>query len=178
MRIGLIFGLISGAICGMMFYISTPTDGNFDFEKGHLYGYITMFIALSTIFFAVKQYRDKHLQGDINFGKALLVGLYVTFVAGIVYVLAWEVYFSQHGGDFVEQYTQYMNQQLVDQGLAQEEIDTQLADHTAMMRDYENNTPMRMGFTFLEILPVGVIISLISAGLFGFVFSKRSKQSK
>ena len=63
------FGIIAGVICGGMFFIMAPADGQFDFENGQLYGYISMIIALSTIFFAVKQYRDKYSDGTIKFGK-------------------------------------------------------------------------------------------------------------
>ena len=168
------FGLIAGIICGMMFFVISPTDGEINFDNGQLYGYITMTIALSTIFFAVKQYRDKYHNGEIKFGKAFLVGLYITLIAAVVYVLAWELYYNNYAQDFGDKYVEYMRGKLESQGISAAEIDNELASLTSMMESYKTNTLMRMGLTMTEILPVGLIISLISALLFGFVLKKKT----
>ena len=89
-KIALIFGLIAGIIPSAMFFIM-HNDGGFEasqMENGQIIGYITMIVGFSTIFFAIKQYRDTHLDGRIKFGKAFLVGLYITIVASLVYVVA------------------------------------------------------------------------------------------
>lgn len=174
-KIVLTFGLIAGLICGAMFFIMAPEDGQVDFENGQLYGYISMIIALSTIFFAVKQYRDKFNEGHIKFGKAFLIGLYVTLVAGVVYVMAWEVYYRNYGTDFVEQYMNYTTKQMSEQGKTTAEIEAVLAPQKEMMETYQNNMGVRMGITFMEIFPVGLLMSLISALVFA-VFLKKKEE--
>ncbi len=175
-RIVLTFGIIAGLIAGGMFYIMSP-GGEVDFDSGQLYGYISMTIALSTIFFAVKQYRDKHSNGTIKFGKAFLIGLYITLVAGLVYVLAWEVYYQNYGDNFVDQYVSYLSEKMTDAGKTTAEIDTELASTVEMMESYDQNMLMRFGLTFLEIFPVGLVISLICGLIFG-VFLKDGNNDK
>ena len=75
-KVILIFGIIAGIIVSAMLFISMA-GGSMDFENGELLGYATMIIALSTIFFGIKTYRDKYLNGSIRFGKAFLMGLYL-----------------------------------------------------------------------------------------------------
>jgi len=93
-------------------------DGQFDMEDtSRLYGYSCMTIALSTIFFAVKQYRDKYDNGLINFGKALMIGLGITLIATLIYIIAWEIYFNNIGYDFPEQYIAWETGKLEEAGL-------------------------------------------------------------
>ncbi len=169
-KIVVTFGIIAGLICGGMFFLQKPEDGLMDFSNGALYGYVTMIIALSTIFFAVKQYRDKYNGGVIKFGKAFVIGLFITLIAGIVYVIAWEIFFTNYVPDYGEQYLTYLEQEMGKDGLSTTEIDTQLAPQREMMLAYQENILMRLGFTFLEIFPVGLVISLISALVFGIFF--------
>ena len=175
-KIVLTFGIIAGLICGGMFFLWS-SGGDIDFTNGQLYGYITMFIAFSTIFFAVKQYRDKYNDGTIRFGKSFMIGLYITLIAAVVYVVAWEIYYSNYGTEFVDQYVAFQKTQLANEGLTPAEIDTKLAGQMEMMDTYKEKTFFRMGLTFLEIFPVGLIMSLISAFVFG-VFLRRRTEAK
>ena len=69
-RIVLIFGLISGAVAGLLMWIlfSYVNTGSIDFDNGIIWGYATMIIALSMVFFGVKSYRDNN-GGRISFLK-------------------------------------------------------------------------------------------------------------
>ncbi len=172
-KLVLIFGVIAGLICGSMFFILHPEDGQMDFSRGALYGYLTMAIALSTIFFAVKQYRDKYNDGVINFGKSFMIGLYITLIAGLIYILCWEIYYTNYASDFGDQYVTYLESELATQGLTSEAIETQLSDTRQMMESYSNSRLMRLGLTSMEIVPVGLLISLISALVFGVWLKKK-----
>jgi len=68
-KIVLTFGIINGIIVsiGMLF---TLNSGSINMEKGELFGYSSMIIAFSTIFFGVRAYRNKNSNGSIKFGKA------------------------------------------------------------------------------------------------------------
>jgi len=98
----LTYGLIAGAIIGGMLIITVPmyNSGTLNFDNGELLGYSTMTIAFALIFFGVKSYRDRELNGSISFGKAVKVGLLITLVAAIVYSLCWEISYSQYGEEF------------------------------------------------------------------------------
>lgn len=172
-KLVLIFGIIAGLISGGMFFVLHPEDGQMDFSRGAVYGYLTMAIALSTIFFAVKQYRDKYNDGVINFGKSFLIGLYITLIAGAIYVLCWEIYYTNYASDFGEQYVTYLESELISQGVSADKRAEELSSTRDMMESYSNSRLMRMGLTLMEIVPVGLLISLISALIFGKLLKKK-----
>jgi len=128
-------------------------------------GYLIMVAALSLIFFAIKNYRDRELGGVIKFGTAFKLGLGISVVAGVVYVGAWETYLQTTDANFMEQYADAYIGQLQADGADEQ----QLEEAIALMEEYRAmyEKPLaRMGITFLEIFPVALLITLISAGLF------------
>ena len=122
------FGLISGLIIIVLGYTTTNlfTDesGKMDFSKGELFGYINMIVALSMIFFGVRQYRERYLGGKISFGQAFKAGLLITLIASTLYVIGWMVYFhtSESAQTFPIQYLEHMKVKWASAGMSQEEI--------------------------------------------------------
>jgi hypothetical protein len=157
-RIILVHGFIAGTIVGSMFFITMPLyeKGILTMENGELVGYSTMIVALSLIFFGIKSYRDNHLQGSITFGKALKVGLLITLIASLIYAITWEVIYNTMT-DFVTQMGDKYFEKLRAEGTTQAKID----EYKAI---YENPF-IRFAMTLMEIAPVGILISLLSAGL-------------
>lgn len=175
-KIVLIFGIISGLITGGMFFMKIPEPGEpMNFEGGELIGYATMIIALSSIFFAVKQYRDKYQNGSIKFGKAFLIGLYITLIASVIYVLSWEIYYNNYASDFGDQYVEYLKKQMIESGKSEADIAEEITSIQQSMEGYKNSMAIRFAFTFIEIFPVGLIISLICGLIFGVVLKPKSE---
>ncbi|MEO8068029.1 MAG: DUF4199 domain-containing protein [Flavobacteriales bacterium] len=162
-RIVLTYGIIGGIIVAAMMWLTLAGD-NHDFENGLWIGYTTMVIALSTIFFAVKTYRDKHLGGTINFGKAFLMGLYITLLASTFYVASWLVLSATSKHDYMAEYYDHTKAELESSGQPAAQVEAQLQE----MRDFNElykNPIVKIGFTYMEILPVGLLISLICAAM-------------
>jgi len=165
-KIMVVYGLISG---GIIIAIITLSVMIWDPASSHTagtewLGYTIMVAALSLVFFGVKKYRDDELGGVISFWDALKVGLGITLVASIVYVAGWETYLQVSGVDFMGDYASAYLEQLRAEGATAEAI----ADAEALMDSYKQmyeNTFARLGITFLEIFPVGLIIALVSAAL-------------
>src|SRR3546814_10862058 len=67
-------------------------------------GYLSMLVALSAVFVGIKRHRDVDRGGVIGFGPAFGVGLGISLVAGIFYVLAWELAPAPVAGDFARHY--------------------------------------------------------------------------
>ena len=161
-----VYGLISGGIIISIVILSVII---WDPESTHAagtewLGYVVMVAALSLVFFGVKSYRDSVLGGVISFWDALKLGLGITLVASAVYVAGWELYLQISGVDFMGAYAESYLGQLKSEGASEEVI----ADAEAMMEQYRqiyDHALLRLGITFLEIFPVGLIIALISAGL-------------
>ncbi|MGV3638572.1 MAG: DUF4199 domain-containing protein [Flavobacteriales bacterium] len=162
-RIILTYGIIAGLIVSAMMWF-TLGDGEHDWENGEMIGYTTMVIALSMIFFGVKDYREKHLGGSITFGKAFLVGLYITLIASTMYVASWMVVSANTEKDFMESYIAHTEAKMKERGTPEAEITAEVEKMRAMGELYKNPV-VKVGFTYMEILPVGLLISLVCAAI-------------
>jgi hypothetical protein len=160
---GIIFGLIAGAIVsGLMAITMTMCYAN-GHSNGSMYlGYATMLIAFSMIFVAVKNYRDKYNGGEITFGKGFIIGLYISLIASTCYVIAWLIIYYNFMPDFMDKYaTQVLAEAKAGGATAKE-----LSEETAKMDSYKQmykNPVFIILFTYMEILPVGLIIAVIAS---------------
>jgi len=165
-KIILTYGLIAGAIVSAMMLITMPMykSGQLNHENGELTGYTTMVIALSVVFFGVKSYRDKQGNGAITFWKGVQIGLLITLVAGAMYALTWEYLYPQIGHEYMMTFTEQHLNDLKSEGVSDAEIQEQREYWTNFMELYKNPL-VRIPITLFEILPVGIIITLISSAL-------------
>ncbi|QHV94527.1 DUF4199 domain-containing protein [Spirosoma endbachense] len=165
-RIVLIYGLIAGTIVGGMFAVTAPLwqNGTITFDNGMWVGYATMVIALSLIFFGIKSYRDNHSGGAISFGTAFKVGILIALIASLLYCIAWEICYNTLYPNFMEMAAQYKQATMKNSGATAQEIAKTMAEFQESAESYKNPL-VRFAFTLMEIFPVGVVISLISAAL-------------
>ena len=165
LRYILIYGVVAGVVVGVPLSILTLTkSGQTMMSYGMLVGYLTMLIALSAVFLAIKRHRDVDLGGVIRFWPALALGLGVSTVAGVIYVVAWEVSCAIAHADFAGAYAQALIAEQEAKGVSGEALERFRAEMEQFKLDYAN--PLyRWPMTFAEIFPVGVIVSLVSAGL-------------
>lgn len=164
-KIVIIYGLIGGLIVSLFMALTIPNmDVDTDMTKGMIMGYASMLIALTTIFLGIKKYRDKHLNGFISFGKAFLMGLYIALIASTLYVLSWMIISDLYLPDFMENYVEAQIQALKDSGASTEEIEKQSAEYNSMAESYKNPL-IKALYTYMEILPVGILITLVSAAI-------------
>ena len=89
----LVFGLIAGLVVSVfmgasMIYMNNNSDASHG-TSSIVVGYLSMLIAFSLIFVAVKNYRDKQNGGVISFGKAFKMGLLISLIASTMYVIMW-----------------------------------------------------------------------------------------
>lgn len=164
-KIVLIFGLISGAIAGFLMWIlmGTVNTDLINFDNGMLWGYATMIVALSVVFFGVKSYRDNH-GGHISFLKGLQVGLLISLISAVCYAASWEIYYPKIGDEFMQKYTTYYLDKLRSEGASEAEIEIARVEGEKFMEMYRIFY-IRFAFSLIEILPVGIIVTLISAAL-------------
>ncbi len=162
----LTYGTIAGLAVGIP--LSAITIGyHGPLSHSMLLGYTIMLVALSAVFLGIKRYRDVELGGVIGFWRALVLGLGISFVAGLFYVVAWETACAITGMDFASSYAKAMIAQKKAAGVS----GAALAKFVAEMNDFKvqyANPLYRWPMTFAEIFPVGVLVSLISAGLLRF----------
>jgi hypothetical protein len=165
LRTILTYGVIAGLIVAIPMFTLLGVDGDHvPWASSHLFGYSLMILALSLIFVGVKSYRDKIKGGVIKFGQAFLVGLGISVTAGIIYVVGWEITQSLVGNTFAADYANSMIESARAKGASAAELETMRAEFDEFQRMYANPL-FRLPMTFIEIFPVGLIISLISAAL-------------
>ena len=171
-KIVLTFGLISGAIMSALMALTIPFQHRLGLDAGMVIGYTTMVAASLLIYFGVRRYRDTVGGGRVSFGRALALGLLIAAVAGACYTATWEaIYFSGSGRAFTASYQEAALAKARRSGATPAQLEAQRAELAAWAVRYENPL-INSAFTFLEPLPVGLLVSLISAG----VLSRRAKR--
>ena len=162
-KIVIVNGLIAGAIVAAMFLITMGLyhkDGNFD--GGMWVGYASMLLAFSLIFVAIIRYRDKYNNGVVSFGKAFRIGLYITLIASTIYVVTWLVDYYVFIPDFADKYAAAILEKLKAGGATATEIAKQTKEMDSFKEMYKNPL-MVVLFTYIEILPVGLLLTLIAS---------------
>jgi uncharacterized membrane protein len=167
-RIVLKFGLIAGALVSILMLagvvLMVGPDGKADLKNGELFGYISMIVSLSLIFFGIRSYREEN-GGMISFGKAFKVGILITLVASVIYVITWMIYFNttDKKEEFGKQLMEYKVENLKEKGFSEAEIAKQVAADEEFMKIYESNPLIMFAITLLEIFPVGLVVTLLSS---------------
>jgi len=163
-KIVLTFGLISGAILSAMMLITLPFHDEIGFDRSLIVGYTTMVLAFLMVFFGVKSYRDNVAGGSVTFGRAFMVGLMITAVATVCYVATWELVYHKFAPDYLDKYAAYSVEKASKSGAT----DAQIAAKTKEMAEFKEmykNPLINIAFTFLEPLPVGLLFTLVAAGV-------------
>lgn len=166
----LTFGLISGVLISLMMALTVP----FQDKIGHSYvvGYTTMVLALMLSYFGIRSYRDNVQGGHITFGKAFLVGLSITVISCLCYVVTWEIIYYNFMPDFMDKYGAYILQKMQASGATAAAIQTK-TEELKKLKELYANPFFNVAMTFIEPFPVGLVITLISAA-----FLRKKPQSQ
>jgi len=160
----LTFGLISGAVAALLVFSTMPFVYRFGFDKGLIVGYTLIVVSLLFVPFGIWSYRENVGGGNITFGRAFAVGILITLISCICYVLAWEIVYYNFLPDFADKYTAYMVEKAKASGATQQAIDATLQEMKGMKALLDNPlTFAAVGFT--EPFPVGLVITTISAAI-------------
>jgi Protein of unknown function (DUF4199) len=158
----LTFGLISGAISAALMLATMPFVYKIGFDYGMLVGYTAMVLAFLLVFFGIRSYRDNVLNGYISFKKGFVVGILITLISTLCYVITWEIVYFNFLPDFADRYTEHMVQKMQNSGASAEQV-AQTTEQAKQMKAILEN-PLYNGLVaFTEPWPVGIPITLISA---------------
>lgn len=165
-RLVLKYGLISGVILATLTAIMLPLCMNrtIDMRSSQLIGYTSMALSFIAVFFGIRAYRDGQNGGTITFGQAFKVGILITLVTCAVYVIGWEIVYWGFLPDFGDKYAALMLEEMKADGATP----AALAEATANMEKFKvwyRNPFFNVGMTFLEVFPVGLIVTLVSAAI-------------
>jgi hypothetical protein len=134
------------------------------FDKGVIVGYTGIVVSLLLVPFGIRSYRENVGGGSITFGRAFAVGLLITLISCLCYVVAWEIVYFNFLPDFAEKYTAYMIEKAKTSGASQQVIDATLQQMKSM-KALLDNPLINAAITFTEPFPIGLIVTLISAAV-------------
>ena len=163
-RIILVFGLISGAILSTMMMGSVIFADRIGLGHSYIVGYTSMVLAFLMVYFGIRSYRDTVSGGAVTFGRAFVVGLCITLIACACYVATWEVVYHNFYPDFMEKYASAVIDKARASGATQAQLDARILEMGKMKEMYKDPF-YRMAWTFIEAFPVGLLFTLVSAGL-------------
>lgn len=160
----LTFGIISGVIASLLMIASVPFMKRPDFEHGYILGYTSIVLSLLLTFFGVRSYRDNVGKGQITFGKAFGIGLAITVISCIFYVVTWEIIYFNFMPDFMDKYGAHVLQKMQAAGATAAAVQ-QKAEEIDKLKVMYKNPLFNAALTFIEPFPVGLVITLISAAV-------------
>jgi hypothetical protein len=157
-----VYGGLAGFIIILTMVTGFATFGLDSWAGSQIFGFLLMFFVLSLVFFGMKQFRDFDQGGVMRFSQGLLLGIAMSVFAGTAYVIVWEMYLAATDYAFIIQYTEQLIAQQKSKGISAEALSNFIAEMDVMKDNYAQPS-FRLPLTFLEIFPMGFIVTLISA---------------
>jgi len=160
----LTYGLIAGLIISVLMDSSLLLAHKIGSGHSMVLGYTMMVASFMLIYFGIRSYRDNTLGGEISFGRGFACGILIALITTVCYVATWEVLYFNFMPHFMDSYWAAQIHKVQAQGLDAATTAAQVAaiEHSEQL--YQNPF-VNMAYTFMEPLPVGLIITLISAGI-------------
>ena len=165
-KVILTFGLIAGTILAGLMVGMVPAcySGTLDLDKSELVGYASMVLAFVLVFVGIRSYRENAGGGAITFGRAFKVGILITLIACAMYVISWEIVYFNFVPDFAEKYAAHVIREMQTKGATAADIAAKQKQMIEFQRMYKNPL-VNIGMTLLEVFPVGLIVTLVSAAI-------------
>jgi hypothetical protein len=159
----LTFGLISGVLssvmmCGTLPFLYDLDHGN----KGLVVGYTTIVLSFLLVYFGIRSYRDNLADGAITFGRAFMIGICITLVSCVFYVVTWEILYFNFLHGIMDSYFAHLIEKAQAAPGSRDAIAAKVAAIRHSQQLYENPLINAL-YTFIEPFPVGVFITLVSA---------------
>jgi hypothetical protein len=163
-KVVLTFGLIAGVIISVLMDASLLLADKIGSGHSMALGYTIMVASFLLIYFGVRSYRDNNLGGQISFGRAFACGLLIALITTVCYVATWEVLYFNFMPHFMDSYFAAQIHKVQAAGLDPATTAAQVAAIQRSQQLYQNPF-VNMAYTFIEPLPVGLVITLVSAAV-------------
>jgi hypothetical protein len=158
------FGLISGAISTIMMVATMLFADRIGMDRGYVVGYTSIVLSFLLVYFGIRSYRDHEGNGRITFSKAFTVGICITLISCVCYVIAWEILYYNFMPDFLDKWSAHAIEKARAAGASAAVIQAKLEEFKRYRELYANPLT-NAAMTFIEPFPVGLVITLISAAI-------------
>jgi hypothetical protein len=172
----LTFGVISGAISSLLMVATVPFAHRIGFAYALTVGYTAIVLSFLLVFFGIRSYRDNVGNGQITFKKAFAVGISITLISCIFYVVTWEILYFNFMHDFMDNYGAHVIEELKASGASPAAVQVQV-QHLKKLKEQYENPLFNSLMTFIEPFPVGLAITLLSAVVLRKKAQSQSAQS-
>ena len=149
-----LFGSI--IVSALLVFVTMYMRANPEKEVSMMIGFAVMILAFFFVALGIKQQRDAN-NGLISFRNAFLTGFWITLIISTIYVLVWLIILYNFFPNFAEHYTD-----MAIQKASPEEVAKVTEEMNSFKEMYKNPIWVIL-FTYMEILPLGIVFSLISA---------------
>lgn len=170
----LTFGIISGVIIAVLMAATTVFAERIGFDRAIVVGYTTMLIAFLLVFFGIRSYRDNVGGGEISFGRAFTVGILITLITCLFYVVIWQIIYKNFLPDFADKYANHVVEKSRASGATPEQLAKQMEELKDMKVLLDNPWLSSAVIFISEPLPVGLVMTLISA----LILRKRRRKAE
>jgi hypothetical protein len=175
-KIVITFGLISGAISSLVMIVLVTFGDRIGFDRGAVIGNTSIVLSFLMVFFGIRTYRDNIGNGQISFLKAFAVGLCITLISCIFYVVTWEVIYYNFIPGFWDAYGAHLVEKLTASGASPAAIQAKL-EQVRKYKELYKNPLFNAALTFIDPFPIGLVITLISAAVLRKKPQSEPKQS-
>jgi hypothetical protein len=163
-KIVITFGVISGVVSSALMIGMLGLIDRIGFDYGEIVGYSMMVLSFLLVFFGIRAYRENVGHGSISFLRGLAVGMLIVVISTAFYVGTWEIIYFKFMPDFGEKYAAHVVEQARKSGATQQALDAKVKEMKEFKAMYDKPL-FNVAFTFLEPLPVGLIMTLLSAAI-------------
>jgi F0F1-type ATP synthase assembly protein I len=163
-RVVLTFGFLSGGLSALMMFGTLPFLETIGYNRGLIVGYTAIVISFLFVYFGIRSYRDNVLGGRISFGRGLAVGLLITLISCACYVAAWQILYRNFMPDFMDKFNAQMLNELKSSGASEAELQAAVQEGEKF-KILLANPLINIAFTLIEPLPVGLLITFVSAAV-------------
>ena len=158
------FGLISGAISAIMMVATMLFADRIGMDRGYVVGYASIVLSFLLVYFGIRAYRDQVASGGITFSRAFMVGIGITLISCVCYVITWEILYYNFMPDFLDKWGAHVIEKAKASGASAAAIQAKVEEFRKYKQLYANPLT-NAAMTFLEPFPVGLAITLISAAI-------------
>lgn len=160
----LTFGLISGVMISVLMGGSLLLAHRIGSGHSMMLGYTIMVASFLLVYFGIRSYRDNVLGGSISFGRAFSCGILIALITCACYVAMWEILYFNFMPHFMDSYFAAQIHQVQSAGLDPATTAARVAAIQRSQQLYQNPL-VNIAYTFIEPLPVGLIMTLLSAAV-------------
>lgn len=160
------YGTLSGFMNAIyLVALGLMTKDNPSFKSSMIAGYIAMAVALSFIFVGVYQAKKLLANEPFGFGRAFYTGLLISLISSLFYTFTWLAVLQFIHPNFMLDYTNSHILEAQNQGMSAQEIDLIRKEMDGYVQLYKNPLWAFL-ITLTEILPVGLLLSLLAGAIF------------